>query len=65
MKIFIELNNEMKSYGDNMLEEYLVSKVLSSSTTKYDPYVGVIEHTKDLQTLMLHELLNALQMQET
>ncbi|KAL0702850.1 hypothetical protein Bca4012_058972 [Brassica carinata] len=30
----------MKAHGDNMPEEYLVSKVLSSLTTKYDPYVG-------------------------
>lgn len=64
MKRVTELNNEMKSYGDNMPEEYLVSKVLSSLTTKYDPYIGVIEQTKDLQTLTLQELLNALQMQE-
>ena len=48
-----------------MPEEYLESKKLSSLTTKYDPYFGVIEETQYLKSLTLQELLNALQMQES
>ncbi|KAL4364030.1 hypothetical protein GQ457_04G017220 [Hibiscus cannabinus] len=52
--------NLMKSYGEILSNEIVVSKVLRSLISKFDHVVVVIEETKDLSTYTFDELMSSL-----
>jgi hypothetical protein len=53
---FLELVNQMKSYGEDMTDRRIVEKILISLPEKFDPMVAVIEEAKDLSILGVQEL---------
>ncbi|KAL1216021.1 hypothetical protein V5N11_011343 [Cardamine amara subsp. amara] len=63
-KRVVELGNEMRTHGENLPESIIVSKVLCSLQERFYSYVGVIEQTKDLATVTVAKVINALQRQE-
>ena len=61
---FMELVNHMKSYGEEISDKRIVEKLLISLPDKFDPIVAVIEETKDLSLLNVHELFGSLKTYE-
>ena len=61
---FMELINQMKSYGDSIDDDQIVEKVLISILVKFDPIVAVIENKKDLSTLSVQGFMGALKSYE-
>ncbi|KAI5344639.1 hypothetical protein L3X38_012516 [Prunus dulcis] len=59
-----ELINQMKTFGEVLSNERLVQKVLISLSRVYDPICLVIENTKSLETIELHEVIAILKSQE-
>ena len=62
--IFMELVNQMKSYGEEISDKRIVEKLLISLPNKFDPIVVVIEETKDLSLLCVQELFGSLKTYE-
>ncbi|GKB70775.1 reverse transcriptase domain-containing protein [Tanacetum coccineum] len=58
------LVNKMKSYGDQINEEALVSKVLRSLNSKFNHVVAAIEEAHDLSSYSFDELMSSLLAQE-
>ncbi|KAH0661898.1 hypothetical protein KY284_026829 [Solanum tuberosum] len=52
--------NHMKTYGENVNNETVVSKVLRSLTKGFDHVVAAIEESKDLSTYNFDELMSSL-----
>ena len=61
---FMELVNQMKSYGEEISDKRIVEKLLISLPSKFDPIVAVIEETKDLSLLSAQELFGSLKTYE-
>jgi transposase InsO family protein len=61
---FVEVVNQMKSYGEEIKDKKIVEKVLISLTEKFDPIVAVIEETKDFSKLSVQELMGSLKAYE-
>ena len=61
---FMELVNQMKSYGEEISDKRIVEKLLISLPNKFDPIVAVIEETKDLSLLSVQELFGSLKTYE-
>ncbi|KAK5826675.1 hypothetical protein PVK06_021601 [Gossypium arboreum] len=51
-------------YGEQILDELIVAKVLRSLMTKFDHVVAVIEESKDLSVLSIDELMGSFQSHE-
>ncbi|XP_050885146.1 uncharacterized protein LOC127088269 [Lathyrus oleraceus] len=60
----IRLVNQIKSCGETILEQNVVSKVLRSLTSRFDNIVVAIEESKDLTTLSKDELQSSLEAHE-
>ncbi|KAK2977872.1 hypothetical protein RJ640_020216 [Escallonia rubra] len=60
----MELVNQMKINGEQIADKRIVEKILISLPEKFDPIVAVIEESKDLSTLNVHELMGSLKMHE-
>jgi hypothetical protein len=58
------LVNQIKSCGETILEQNVVSKVLRSLTSRFDNIVVAIEESKDLTTLSKDELQSSLEAHE-
>ncbi|XP_020424492.1 uncharacterized protein LOC109950340 [Prunus persica] len=58
-KLF-DLINQMKSYGEELPRERVVQKLLISLPKSYDSICSVIEHSKDLDTLEIQEVVASL-----
>ncbi|XP_074298766.1 uncharacterized protein LOC141629695 [Silene latifolia] len=58
------LVNHMKSLGDGISNEIVVSKILRSLDPKFDHVVAAIEESKDLSTYKFDELMSSLMAQE-
>jgi histone H3/H4 len=56
--------NKIKSYGDNVFYKRVVEKILRSLIQKFEHIVVVIEETKDLLRLTIHELMGSLEAYE-
>ena len=56
--------NQIRSYGDTILDKMIVEKILRCLPAKFDNIVAVIEESKDLSTLSLHELMGSLEAHE-
>nr|XP_017187781.2 uncharacterized protein LOC108173372 [Malus domestica] len=55
-----DIMNQMKSYGEDLSRERVVQKLLISLPRSYDPICSVIEHSKDLETLEIQEVVASL-----
>ncbi|KAJ4764255.1 polyprotein [Rhynchospora pubera] len=60
----IELVNQIKSLGDDLTDKAVCEKILISLTSKYDNIVSIIEETKDLSKLSVHDLMGSLEMHD-
>ncbi|XP_050890584.1 uncharacterized protein LOC127095997 [Lathyrus oleraceus] len=58
------LVNQIKSCGETILEQNVVSKVLRSLTSRFDNIIVAIEESKDLTTLSKDELQSSLEAHE-
>ncbi|CAB4315215.1 unnamed protein product [Prunus armeniaca] len=56
--------NQIRSYGDTILDKKIVEKTLRSLPPKFDHVVAAIEESKDLAALSLHELIGSLEAHE-
>ncbi|KAL7588057.1 hypothetical protein Lser_V15G40783 [Lactuca serriola] len=56
--------SHMRSYGENVSNETVVSKVLRSLTMDFNHVVAAIEETKDLTTYTFDELMSSLMAHE-
>jgi len=59
-----EIINQIKSCGDNVFYKRVVEKILRSLILKFEHIVVVIEETKDLSRLTIHELMGSLEAYE-
>ncbi|CAL8161243.1 unnamed protein product [Prunus armeniaca] len=55
-----DIINHMKSYGEELSRERIVQKLLFSLPKSYDSIFSVIEHSKDLETLEVQEVVASL-----
>lgn len=55
----ILITNEMKSCGNILSEQVLIEKVLRSFTTQLDYIIVEIEHSNDLSTMKIEDLIEA------
>ncbi|KAI5337556.1 hypothetical protein L3X38_016827 [Prunus dulcis] len=55
-----DILNQMKSYGEELSRERVVQKLLFSLPKSYDSICYVIEHSKDLETLEIQEVVASL-----
>ncbi|GJS07424.1 hypothetical protein Tco_0364220 [Tanacetum coccineum] len=56
--------SQMRSYGDSIIDEVIVAKVLRSLAPKFDHVVAAIEELKVLSTFSFDELMGSLQAHE-
>ena len=61
----MEVVNQMKIYGDTILDQRIVQKVLVSLTKYLDTIVSIIEESRDLSSLSVTELFGSLLAHET
>ncbi|KAL5698161.1 hypothetical protein ACHQM5_029234 [Ranunculus cassubicifolius] len=54
---FLDVVNQMKTYGELISDQRVVEKILISLPERYDSIVSVIEQTKDLETLGVEDLM--------
>ncbi|XP_058732707.1 uncharacterized protein LOC131604272 [Vicia villosa] len=59
-----EIVNQMRAFGDDILDKKIVEKILITMPPKFDPIVTTIEETKDLPTLSVTELVGSLEAYE-
>lgn len=52
--------NQIRSFGEKLIEQKVVERVLRSLPTKFDYVVVVIEESKDLTEYSLQELMESL-----
>jgi gag-polypeptide of LTR copia-type len=56
--------NQIKSLGENLGDKAVCEKILISLSLKYNNIAAIIEETKDLSTLSVHDLMGSLEMHE-
>jgi hypothetical protein len=59
-----EIINQIKSCGDNGFHKRVAEKILRSLPQKFEHIVVVIEETKDMSRLTIHELMGSLEAYE-
>ncbi|KAJ0010335.1 hypothetical protein Pint_33497 [Pistacia integerrima] len=59
-----ELVNQMRTYGENIIDKKIVQKVLITCTKKYDSIIFAIEEFKDLEKLTPTEIIGSLEAYE-
>ena len=57
----IEIINQIKSCEDNVSDKRIAEKILRSLPKKFKHIVVIIEETKDLSRLSIHELIGSLE----
>ncbi|KAL5706857.1 hypothetical protein ACHQM5_024970 [Ranunculus cassubicifolius] len=57
---FLDVVNQMKTYGELISDLRVVEKILISLPERYDSIVSVIEQTKDLETLGVEDLMGTI-----
>lgn len=60
----IEIVNQIKSLGKNLTDKSVCEKIFISLSPKYSRIAAIIEETKDLSTLSIHDLMDSLEMHE-
>ncbi|KHN23990.1 hypothetical protein glysoja_047761, partial [Glycine soja] len=56
--------NQMRAFGEDILDKKIVEKILITMPQKFDPIVTTIEETKDLSTLSETKLVGSLEAYE-
>ncbi|KAI5334710.1 hypothetical protein L3X38_024843 [Prunus dulcis] len=56
----LELVNQMKGYGEDLIKGRIVQKLLISLTKEFDPVCYVVEQTRDIETIEVQEVIAAL-----
>ncbi|CAL8138411.1 unnamed protein product [Prunus armeniaca] len=56
----LEFRGDKQSYGEELFRERIVQKLLFSLPKSYDSICSVIEHSKDLETLEVQEVVASL-----
>ncbi|KAL5570660.1 hypothetical protein UlMin_027235 [Ulmus minor] len=56
-----ELVNQMRAYGQNIIDKKIEEKILISCIEKYDSVIFTIEESKDTKTLIPTELMGSLE----
>ena len=59
-----EIINQIRSYGDNIVDKKVVEKVLRCLPEKFEHVVAAIEESKDLNTYTLDQLFGSLEAHE-
>ena len=59
-----EIVNQMRAFGEDILDKKIVEKILITMPQKFDPIVTTIEEIKDLSTLSETELVGSLEAYE-
>lgn len=57
---FIELTNQMKTYGEEISDQRMIEKILICLPERFNAIVAVIEQTKDISQMSIHELMGSL-----
>lgn len=60
----IAVVNQLKTYGETIVDQQVVKKVMRSLTSRFYFVVVVIQEPKDLMTMKIEELLNTLETHE-
>ena len=60
----VAIISQMRSYGEQITDQTIVTKVLRSLTPKFDHVVAAIEESKDMTRFSLDELMGSLQAHE-
>lgn len=55
------LVNHVKAYGEIVIEQYVIAKILCSLTPRFDNVVIAVEESKDLATMRKQELQSSLE----
>src|SRR5438270_11874195 len=53
----MDIVNQMKIHGEDVIDKRIVEKILMTLPAKYDPTIGIIEQTQNLETLGVEELM--------
>ncbi|KAK3001932.1 hypothetical protein RJ639_020645 [Escallonia herrerae] len=61
---FMDLINQMRSHGEEIINRRILEKVLISLPEKFDPKVAIIEETKDISELGVQKLMASLKSYE-
>src|ERR1044072_5270935 len=56
--------NQMRAFGEDILDKKIVQKILITVPSKFDQIVTTIEETKDMSTLLVTELMGSLEAYE-
>lgn len=56
--------NQMRTCGENIIDQMVAEKVLRSLSTKFDFIVVFIQEAKDVRTMKIEELQNSLEAHE-
>jgi hypothetical protein len=56
--------NKVRLHGKEFSDERIVEKIIVSVPERYESKISLLEETKDLSSISLAELVNALQAQE-
>ena len=59
-----EVVQKLKTYGDDIKDERVVEKILTTLVSRFEPKVTAIEESKDLSTLTVTELVGSLKAYE-
>ena len=59
-----EIVNQMRAFGEDILDKKIVEKILITMPQKFDPIVTTIEETKDRSTLSETKLVGSLEAYE-
>jgi len=62
--IVMEIVNQIRSLGENLIDKSVCEKIFISLSPKYNNIGAIIEETKDLSTLSVHDLMGSLEMHE-
>ena len=54
----------MRTYGDDIIDERIVKRILTALSNKYNSFVTSIESFKGIKSLLVNELISSLEAHE-
>lgn len=52
-----KFSNQMNIHGEDVIDKWIVEKILMTLLAKYDLKIGIIEKAQELETLSAEELM--------